>query len=193
MSDLGYENNSSMLNLGSLALFTIAYYFKLLMYGLFCAYMKRQAEIRKNRNMNTSVKWEAWEKENQRWIKMIEYKQMFYEKLIWGEILAILLEACFEFYIAGYLQFQHPLIDYGGEIISVIVGFVCLVMALIILPILFIYILQQDKERLQDISFNKKFGVLYENIRLVDKWTTAYYLFYVLRRMIFCLIVFFLD
>jgi hypothetical protein len=79
------------------------------------------------------------------WTTMVEYRDKFNKKLIWGEILAILIEACFEFLIAGYLQYQHPLTDYAGEVVSTIIGFICLFMTIVVMPIVFIYILYQDK------------------------------------------------
>lgn len=127
------------------------------------------------------------------WTTMVEYRDKFNKKLIWGEILAILIEACFEFLIAGYLQYQHPLTDYAGEVVSTIIGFICLFMTIVVMPIVFIYILYQDKQRLYDEDFNTKFGVLYENIKLHNKWQTAYYLFYSLRRIVFCYIAFFVE
>lgn len=144
MTDLGYESNSAMLNLGSLALFTIAYFFKLFLFGFFYAYMARQEQIRKTQS-TMELTWESWNRATQRWTYFVGIRKTLMKKLIWGEILAILIEACFEFLIAGYLQCLHPLLDYGGEILSVIVGFSCLIMVVVVMPMIFIYILRQDK------------------------------------------------
>lgn len=61
MTDLGYESNSAMLNLGSLALFTIAYFFKLFVFGILYAYMERQGRIRKTQSQ-LEMTWESWDR-----------------------------------------------------------------------------------------------------------------------------------
>ena len=76
---------------------------------------------------------------------MADIRTTYKKKLIWGEILAILIEACLEFLISGYLQLQHPLTDYGGEVISTIIGVICLLLILVVMPTVLIYILCQDK------------------------------------------------
>lgn len=64
-------------------------------------------------------------------------------------------------------------------------AYVVLFLALIVLPGMFIKLLAQDKEMLENAEFKKKFGVLYEDVKTEDRWTYSYYLWFILRRIVF--------
>ena len=103
--DLGYKANSFTLNLGSLSLFMFIYFIKLFLYGIFCSYFARFESVRKSKTKSMkNQNLESWEREYEEWIKMVNIKNKYKKDLIWSGILAIMLEGCFEFLIAGYLQ-----------------------------------------------------------------------------------------
>ena len=76
--DLGYENHNSLLNLGSLAIFSYLYLLRVIFYFMFSIYVKKTR-------------------------KYEEYLKKLGNVLFYGEIFAILIEAYFEFLISGYL------------------------------------------------------------------------------------------
>ena len=76
--DLGYENHNSLLNLGSLAIFAYLYVLRVVYYlGVYIVVQKTK--------------------------RGEEYLKELGDQLFYGEILAILMDAYFEFLIAGYL------------------------------------------------------------------------------------------
>lgn len=103
--DIGYETHNSMLNLGSLAIFTSLWFFKLPFLLLAKALSGKFTTFGKIFN------------------KM-------YKAMVFGELIAILIDAYFEFLISGYLQFKAPLYSENGETVSVIIGGVGLVLIL---------------------------------------------------------------
>lgn len=78
MIDIGYETHNSMLNLGSLAIFTLVWFFKIpIVVIAWC--LKKNFSCAKKVHRKLS-------------------KSMFF-----GELIAILIDAYFEFLISGYL------------------------------------------------------------------------------------------
>ena len=114
--DLGYENHNALLNLGSLAIFSYIYLIRVIFYffvSLYVRFTKRGADYQKNLK----------------------------EKLFYGEILAILLEAYFEFLISGYLQMKAPLDTSDGEYVGIVTAGIALFLILVMVPMAFVYIL----------------------------------------------------
>lgn len=114
--DLGYENHNSLLNLGSLAIFAYLYVFRVVYY--FGVYIVVQKTKRGE-----------------------EYLKKLGDQLFYGEILAILMDAYFEFLIAGYLQFKAPLNTRNGEYLGTVTAGVALLLVLVVVPLCFVYIL----------------------------------------------------
>ena len=81
MEDLGYETHNSILNLGSLFIFGTIYVIKVVIY-LVGRIFQRFSGIK------------------------IKGLKKFGQKLFFGELLAIVLEAYFEWMIAGYLNYE---------------------------------------------------------------------------------------
>ena len=84
MQDLGYETHNSVLNLGSLAIFLTLYFAQL---GAFL--------LVKGFSLISG--------------KGADFARKLKRGLFFGEIIALLIDAYFEFIISGYLQAQHPL------------------------------------------------------------------------------------
>jgi len=97
LEDLGYETHNAMLNLGSLALFTMIYFGEVVLYGaLKCL-------------------------KNYRFVKS-NYLSSAKERLFFGDLITLLTDAYFEFLIAGYLQLRAPLNSTNGETLSIMMG-----------------------------------------------------------------------
>ena len=74
-------------------------------------------------------------------------------QLFWGDLLALLLDACFEIFISSYLQLNYdPIInfakDYSGDIAAKITSYVNLFWVFTILPVSFVFLLMQPLKRL---------------------------------------------
>ena len=151
--DLGYKANTFTLNLGSLALFLMIYNIRLMLYGLFCLYLWRLESLRKTKTKSMkNQNLEAWEKEYKEWVKLVALKKEYEKELIWNKVLAIVLEGCFEFAIAGYLQLHHPEWA-GGEGFSTVFATYCLFLTLVIFPLAMIYVIKQNSNRLHEKDF----------------------------------------
>ena len=126
MEQLGYESHNSVLNLGSLFIFIVIYYFLLLINILI---FRTLSILTKNQSIK-----DIYEKLS--------------SKLYFGEFIALSLDAYMEFTIAGWLTINAPLMSTSGEIIALYVGGYSVIVALVILPLFSTYILWQDTSRL---------------------------------------------
>lgn len=114
-------------------------------------------------------------------------------RLFWIEILALMIEAEFEMLISGYLQMKHPVYTTWGEMFSTFLAGFGLFVALVCFPAAIIYVSRQEVEVLSKLFFFMKWGPIYEGLKTESKWTLAYYLIYILRRILFVFIVFFIP
>ena len=114
-------------------------------------------------------------------------------RLFWIEILSLMIEAEFEMLISGYLQLKDPVYTTWGEKFSTFLAYFGLILALIGFPVAIIYVMCQEKVILYKVQFEWKWGPIYEGIRTESKWTLAYYLVYIMRRILFVSITFFVK
>ena len=70
-----------------------------------------------------------------------KYKKKLHRKLFYGEIITCFLEAYLELIIAGNLTIKEPLFTTSGEIIANMVGYLCVIVPYIVLPITIIWVL----------------------------------------------------
>lgn len=104
--------------------------------------------------------------------------------------MTISLEAYFEFLIAGYLNISFNLKEKSGELTGYLTSFYSLAVAVIILPSLMIFVLTKPISTIQDELFRKKFGSLYEGMRVKTKLQVCANLFFMARRAAFVLVCF---
>ena len=97
-----------------------------------------------------------------------------------------------EFLIAGYLNYDKPICDSesSGEVIAIVVSYFCLATTLVIVPGAMIHLLNEKLEIIQSIEFKNSYGSLYEGVRTDSKFNVAFYLVFILRRMMFSFIAF---
>jgi len=103
-----------------------------------------------------------------------------------------MIEGYFEFSISCYLQLIKPLDTKNGEQISNVIGYAGIIFVFA-LPISIIILLFQSIDNLKKESWMKRFGTLYEGLKTNNKLELSFYLLFLLRRIIFVLIVFFLN
>lgn len=107
------------------------------------------------------------------------------------------MEAYLEFLISGYLNLfnAQPLSISdapwysNGDLISKYVSYFCMFLALIFVPGVCLYVLNHELYEFEHLE--KKWGVLFEGIKITSKTNASFYLFFVLRRLIFVNLAFF--
>ena len=99
-----------------------------------------------------------------------KFKKRFHRSLFYGEILTCLLEAYFEFLIAGNLTLKETLFTTSGEIIANYVGYLCLLASFIIMPIVFILVTNRSIPELFIPKFQRKWGKLYSGTNRKNKF-----------------------
>lgn len=169
MTDLGYKNNNSILNLGSLFLFVVLYILKiLLVYPIFLLAAKLTGK-------------------GNRLLKSMQ-KQMFY-----GEIILLMIEGCMEFLISGYLNAIDPLFDstFVGNKISLYVGYFSLFLIMVLMPAIFFYVLTQPLYFIRHSpEFQQKWGMIYDGCKTKSKATMSFFLVFLIRRLLYLYVAF---
>jgi len=128
MVDLGYETHNSLLNLGSLALFTVLYVVRVFFFLFLCLLSSMTGFFG-------------------------SYVTKLYHSLFYAEILAILIDAYFEFLISGYLQVKAPLSTTLGEQASFAFGIFGLFLVLVFLPACLFMVMWQPLPKLKEETF----------------------------------------
>jgi hypothetical protein len=70
------------------------------------------------------------------------------------------------------------------------ISIILLVICLVIIPLVFMYLLSNNINMYQYHKFQSRYGNLFEDVQLRNKWQAAFYLFFIIRRIIFVTIVF---
>lgn len=113
--------------------------------------------------------------------------------LFFGEVILISLEAYFELLISGYMNYLFKLHSKNGELIAVYSSYYCILMALIILPLMMVYVLTRPMAVIQQNWFENRWGSLFEGYKRETKWQLAANLVFIMRRFLFVLISFKVD
>lgn len=94
--------------------------------------------------------------------------------------------------ISSYLQFDdtYSFKDIESQKYSAIFASILIVFSLIVTPIAFIYLVTQNINMYQSHKFNSRYGSLYEGVELRSKWSAAFYLVFMLRRILMVVLAF---
>jgi hypothetical protein len=190
--DLGYETHNWMLNTRTLGILLAFYFAKLIFFGPYNCWMRRRIAFKSSETM-VNRNFESWERDHKTWNYFLKVRNFLILRLFWIEILCLMIEAEFEMLISGYLQLKDPVYTTRGEKFSTFLACFGLFLALIGFPFAIIYVMCQEKNTLATIPFEWKWGPIYEGLRTESKWTLAYYLVYVMRRIVFVSIAFFVK
>ena len=85
---------------------------------------------------------------------------------------------------------EHPLTTTGGEVAGVIIGFWCLALGLVVLPVLQVWLLFQSLADINSRDFREKWRGLFTGIKTRSHINMYYYMLYTIRRLIFVSIAF---
>ena len=94
--------------------------------------------------------------------------------------------------ISTYLQFDstYTFKDLEHEKYSTIFAIVMIIFSLVLTPIAFIYLVTQNINMYQSHKFTSRYGSLFEGIDIRNKWSAAFYLIFMLRRILIVIIAF---
>jgi hypothetical protein len=165
LEELGYETHSSILNLGSI--FT---YFLLFVSGSLLMLVLKLTGMR-SRKIRHAYKY----------LKDI---------LMFNAFILLFMEGCMEVVISAFVNLYSNVFYTRSDVISYYFSYLALVITVILLPAGLIFVINVRKKALQCNYWKKRFGSVYEGIRIDSKWALSYNLFQVLRRLLFLFVVF---
>jgi hypothetical protein len=100
--------------------------------------------------------------------------------------LLILIEGFLDFAIAFVLYtIYDPL---KQNVTSMLIAIAIVLLTFILLPLTMLRVIFQDKSVLQTESYNQRFGVLYEELKIQSRYDLSFHLIFILRRLIFTFI-----
>ena len=175
MQDLGYGSHSSILNLGSIALFSFVYYLRVAFYFFVLTPAAYLIPTKKYK------------------YKVIRLQRRMKKTLFFSEILTLSMEAYIEFLIAGYLNLKVQLVSTSGELASVAVGYYAVILCLVVIPLCFIHLFRQSIFRINDPRFNRRWHGLFEGVDTRNKLNLLFNVVFCLRRLIFVHSAFYLS
>jgi hypothetical protein len=166
MQDIGYENRNAFLSYGTLTLLIYIYFIKMFISLSMAIYEQYKPIYKKH--------------------KMYQYVFMSVKRGVYfNYILRLSLEAYFEFYIGGVLNFQSAQWNTNGEVLGILLAFFCLANVLFNLPLLSLYIFTRKLKKLNNSKFKRVCGDMYENTKYDSKLCLAYTFLFILRRFLF--------
>lgn len=105
--------------------------------------------------------------------------------LFFNFLIQLSLEAYFEFFIGGILNFRSPQKNTNGEVLGILLASFCLSNILVNIPLLSLYIITKTFEQLNKKKFKEIFGEMYENTKYDSKLCLAYTSIFIMRRFLF--------
>jgi hypothetical protein len=123
-------------------------------------------------------------KEN--WIQKTLEKSLFY-----GDIISICIDAYIELLISGILNWQNPEVIKSpllGDQISKILLWFCLIVAIILVPLVCLYVFAHSLRTINLQHFEQKWGTLYHQVKKTSKSALMFFPIYCVRRLVFIFI-----
>ena len=118
MEDLGYDSHNSILLLGSIFIYIVAYFALLMLLPAIKKLLGPKSKY---------------------WVKL-------YKIMVFNFIIAIFYECHLEMLISGILNFKHPLYSTNGETSGFVFSLFLVIVTMIFMPLFFIWMLFQDKK-----------------------------------------------
>ena len=128
LSDIGYSSSNSVVNLSTLFYVLVMYLAKVLIYIIAWVLFK----------INGRGKWI---------LNRLHY-DVFY-----SDVILLTTEAFFELCISGYLELNKPLNTFIADRMSILIGYLCMILAFFVFPCLLFWVVIQDKSSLLDPKF----------------------------------------
>jgi hypothetical protein len=169
MENLGYDTHNSVILLGSLGIFAMWYWIRVSAY--FFMLVPFVVLTRKG-------------------LKAVKFMK---KRLFFKDFIAITIEGYFEYIIAAYLNIEYPVYKKSGELMGIGVGYYSAFLVLFLFPVIWVLLLFQPIKKFKEKRFNEKYGQMFEHMRPGSKITMLYYIFFSMRRLIFCWLAFYME
>jgi hypothetical protein len=134
MKDLGYETHNSVLLLGSLGIFAMWYWSRVLFYVFILIPLAIFSK------------------------RFLKYAYVLKRKLFFGDLITITIEGYFEYIIAAYLNLSIPLKKGSGEILGNVLAFYSAILCLFLFPMIWVVLLFTSQKKLNSKKFKEKYG-----------------------------------
>lgn len=105
----------------------------------------------------------------------------------------LFIEGYMEFCIAAYLHiegYQYRTQMPWGERMSEVMFFICTFLAVVFLPLSFLYVLSKSKNVIESEIFKDTYEMLYHGMKTHNKYQISYYLVFIVRRIFFLVCAF---
>ena len=164
IQNIGYENNSSLQNLGSIAIFFSIYFVKVFLFIILL--MLSLILFGKRRKLVTSIS----------------------QALFFTEFVSLSIDAYMELLISGFLNlsdqkvFESKLL---GDKIGVWACIMCLSFSLVIIPLMILYVFCQSIEKMKSKDFENRWGPFYLDIKSGSKIQMFFFPMHCIRRLIY--------
>ena len=112
-------------------------------------------------------------------------------QLFFKEILSLIIDGYIEWMASGLLNQMHFVTTKSGETAGNVTSFFCLFFSFILVPCSLLWIIFRPFARQYQKAFLRKFGFFFEDISTHSKFQSLYFVFFVIRRIIFIFVVFF--
>ena len=166
MIDLGYDTHNPIITLRTLMVLQVFYVFRLLiLFGVL--YPLKTFLVGRSR---------------------VYFKKMYKKlkaTLIFSEILAILFGSLIELLIAGSLFQSTPDDNPNRNALNYIISIYFIVTPVIVIPGLFFWMFTKNLNRIKSNTFQKRWGVLTDELSMQRPTEITFYLMYCLRRVFF--------
>jgi hypothetical protein len=157
MKDLGYDSYNSIIILGSMGIFTIFYFLKLIMILILKPF---------------------------KFPKVVKFRNWLNNGIFFQEIIKLILEGYIEFLIAHYLNMHLLISSTVGDFFTIIFSFSTMFLCYIFVPGAIIYVIIEDVEVLNELDFKKRWGALYDEAKPTVSGR-LFTLFFIMRRALF--------
>ena len=165
MAFLGYESHNSLKVMGSVSVFLVWWIIKLFLLPVI--YFLTCQYRRKS-------KWFT-----------------AFRGALLGGLFYTILEGYIELLIACSLNLQHPIFTHSGDTASYIFAIFCIVCCLLVL-LGFCYLSCKPLTKLEVEGIQKRWGALYDDVKLKNRFQFLFWFFYCLRRIQFVYVVLYL-
>jgi hypothetical protein len=170
MRDIGYDSLNLFMNLGTLAF-------------LCCVYLGKVFVV------IFILKPVSWKFKAGKKVYKHYKRQVFF-----GDLFAIFVEGYMEFLISSALMvIVTPKESVDHTNFQIYTAYSCLVLAIVIIPGLYIWIFTRKPRRIASKLFQRRWGMLIQNVNYQQKINLFFPFLFVLQRMLYVFISFFLK
>jgi len=127
--------------------------------------------------------------------------QAFVKALVLCELFDLFIEAHFELLVTGWITLQLSSFEValtapnkpGLEVFMYLFGAAGLGISCVLAPLGFLYVFNQSNNTLRSKEFSRHWHPYYGEVKFTDAWARTYIFFFMLRRILFVVIIVYID